>query len=164
MHTHTGVTACRQDKSLMLIYIISNRLQPHISDPHSSYNPQSNSSNLVVLILISLSRPSQRHQLAPRKPWYLKRISDLDESFDSKLIVSPIRWIKKKERKKERKNGGLGAVEICLMMWEQSFSPASSLMSALSAATTTNTLSHYGLSAKISSWVWHIFEKHKYLQ
>ena len=88
----------------MLIYIISNRLQPHISDPHSSYNPQSNSSNLVVLILISLSRPSQRHQLAPRKPWYLKRISDLDESFDSKLIVLPIRWIKKKERKKERKN------------------------------------------------------------
>ena len=55
MHAHTGVTARGQDKSLMLGYIISYQLQPHISDLHSSYNPQSNSSNLVVLILISLS-------------------------------------------------------------------------------------------------------------
>lgn len=46
---------------------------------------------------------------------------------------------------------GLWAPGIKLMMWEQSFSPASSLMSYLSKATMANTLSHYGL-LEIFSW------------
>ncbi len=54
------------------------------------------------------------------------------------------------EREKE---DGLRAVEICLMMWKQSFSPASFLMSQLSMGATTNTLSHYGLLGKVFSWV-----------